>query len=48
MIAPQLDFRLEMLLVAFADEAVDAVGGNDQIGILEFFEVGDLRARSGA
>ena len=42
MIAPQLDFRLEMLLVAFADEAVDPVRGDDQIGILELFEIGDL------
>ena len=36
MIAPQLELRLEMLLVALADEAVDAVGGDDQIGVLEF------------
>ena len=35
MIAPQLDLRLEMLLITLADEAVHAVGGHDQIGILE-------------
>ena len=42
MIAPQFDLRLEMLFVAFADEAVDAVGGHDQIGVLELLEIGDF------
>ena len=42
MIAPQLDLRLEMLLVALANEAVDAVRGDDQIGVMKRFEIGDF------
>ena len=42
MIAPQLDLGLEMLLVTFADEAVDAVRRHDQIGVFELLEIGDF------
>ena len=42
MVAAQLDLRLEMLLVALADHAVDAVGGHDQIGVREAIEIMDL------
>ena len=42
MIAPQFDLRLEMLLVALADEAVDAVRSHDQVGVFELLEIGDF------
>ena len=35
MVAAQLERGLEVLLVAAADEAVDAVGRDDQVGVGE-------------
>ena len=48
MIAAQLEFGLEMLLVVSADEAVDAVGRDDQVGVGELVEIGDLAWRNSA
>jgi hypothetical protein len=42
MIAAQLERGLEVLLVAGADEAVDAVGRDDQVDIGELVEIADL------
>ena len=42
MIAAQLEGGLEVLLVAGADEAVDAVGRDDQVDIGELVEIADL------
>ena len=45
-IAAPFDLRLEMFLVFLADEAVDAVGRDDQIGVSEAIEISDLRSRN--
>src|SRR5438477_2123749 len=41
-VGPQVDARLEMVLVLLADARVDAVGDHDEIGVGEFFQSFDL------
>src|SRR5262245_43948609 len=42
MIAPIFDLGLEVLLIFLANEAVDAVSGDDQFGVREPVQIRDL------